>query len=478
MTDQDAGTSARKLRQAMDDNSLNPVPEAERKSGWYLSWLPAGVATSLLQLTIAGTITALVGSVLGLVAGAAVGVFVMALGWLYGNIARVEGLSGTVLPRFYGLGVRGSAIASGAFAIMIIGFLAIENVLLYNGTLFAFGWSDTTASRVLIYGVLTVAWIVLSMFGIRVVTRTSSALVVVFICLLAYMTFRIYHDSSVTFGEAFTQASTSMTGSASSRFFAVIGILGGQGAGLILVNADYARYARSSRGVGGVSLTGTIMLDLTGIALGILVLTGGNKLVGEYLLAHGQALPGQEVLQASELATQNTGAYFVILSGMVGFALIYVAQAKVQVLNVYSGSLALSNLYQVLSGKHPSRFVMILITNALCLVMIAANVFDQLSSFLNVLGIVVIGFIALAVADFYIVRRFRPRSGEPEPVNWAGVGSLVGASVVAYILSETGVFPFGFLASTVIVLIAYPLVRLTTSKAVPASEPLAKAADA
>ncbi|MBO0849423.1 MAG: hypothetical protein J2P20_08175, partial [Pseudonocardia sp.] len=42
------------LREAIDDNSLTPVPEDQRKSGWYLSWLPAGVATSLLQLTIAG----------------------------------------------------------------------------------------------------------------------------------------------------------------------------------------------------------------------------------------------------------------------------------------------------------------------------------------------------------------------------------------------------------------------------------------
>ena len=56
MLDDNARAGGR-LRQAIDDNSLTPVPENERKSGWYLSWLPAGVATSLLQLTIAGTTT-------------------------------------------------------------------------------------------------------------------------------------------------------------------------------------------------------------------------------------------------------------------------------------------------------------------------------------------------------------------------------------------------------------------------------------
>lgn len=456
-----AGRPAGSLREAIDDNSLTPVPEDQRKSGWYLSWLPAGVATSLLQLTIAGNITALVGSVFGLVAGAVVGAFVMVLGWLFGNIARAEGLSSTVLPRFYGLGLRGSAISSLAFGTMIIGLLASENVVLYHGTLFAFGWPDTVGIRVLIYGALTLVWILLSMFGIKMVTRTSSALVIVFLCLLAYMTFRIYGETSVTLGDAFTQASTSMVGSDSSRFFTVIGMLGGQGGALILVNADYCRYARSSRSVGGVSLTGVIMLDIVGIALGILVLTGGNKLVGQYLVQHGQATDANAIQQATLLATQNTGAYFVVLSSMVGFALMYVAQTKVQVLNCYSGSLALSNLCYVLSGRHPNRLAMILVSNLICLVMIAANVFEKLSGFLSVLGIVIIGFIALAIADFYIVARFRPRVGsEVELVNWAGVLTLAFASVVAYVLSETGVFPFGFIASTVIVLLLYPVVRL------------------
>ena len=468
-------TSGSRLREAIDDNSLTPVPPDQRKSGWYLSWLPAGVATSLLQLTIAGSITALVGSVMGLVAGAVVGVFVMALGWLFGNIARAEGLSSTVLPRFYGLGLRGSAISSLAFGVMIIGLLASENVVLYHGTLFAFGWPDTTGTRVLIYSVLTLIWVLLSMFGIKMVTRTSSALVIVFMCLLAYMTFRIYHDSPVTLADAFTQASTSTAGSDSSRFITVIGLLGGQGGALILVNADYTRYARSNRAVGGVSLTGVIMLDIVGIALGILVLTGGNKLVGDYLVQHGTATTANAVPQAVMLATQNTGAYFVVLSGVIGFTLMYVAQTKVQVLNVYSGSLALSNLCYVLSGKHPNRLLMILITNVICLLMIAANVFDKLSGFLSVLGIVIVGFIALAVADFYIVSRCRRGTGEIEPVNWAGVLTLASASIIAHVLSETGVFPFGFVASTVIVLVAYPPIRLKLLRQRVSEEPAAAA---
>lgn len=450
----------------IDDNSLTPVPDSERKSGIYLSWLPAGVATSLLQLTIAGDITALVGSRWGLLAGAAVGTAVLVLGWLFCNIAYREGLSSTVLPRFYGLGLRGSAISSAAFGFMIIALLASENVLLYNGTLFAFHWHDSTGLRILIYGVLTIAWIALSSFGIKLVTRTSSALVLVFMCLLAYMVFHIYSGSSTTLGDAFTQANTVLTGSGSSRFVTVMGILGGQGSALILVNADYTRYARSRRAVGGVSLSGVIMLDIVGIALGILVLTGGNPMVARYLVLHGTATAATASAQAAALAATNTGAYFVIIAGGAGFALMYVAQTKVQVLNTYSGSLALSNLCYVLSGRHPNRFAMIVLSNAICLVMIAADVFGRLSGVLNVLGMVVMAFIALAIADFYIVARSRPRdtSAEVEPVNWAGVSTLVVASAVAYTLYRTDVFQYGFLASAVITVLLYPPLRMMVLK--------------
>jgi cytosine permease len=114
---------------------------------------------------------------------------------------------------------------------------------------------------------------------------------------------------------------------------------------------------------------------------------------------------------------------------------------------------------------------MIIVSNAVCLLMIAAGVFDKLSGFLSALGIVMMGFIALAIADFYLVRRGRPRSGDAEAVDWAGVGTLVVASAIGYALSATGVFPFGFVTSTVLVLIGYPLVRLLLPAREPAPSP-------
>ncbi|HEX6448294.1 MAG TPA: hypothetical protein VF060_02415 [Trebonia sp.] len=453
---------ARTLNDLINDNALNSVPADQRKPGWYLSWLPAGVATSLLQLTIAGTISTLVGSAWGLIAGALVGVFALVLGWLFSNIAYAEGMSSTVLPRFYGLGLRGSAISSLAFAFMIITLCASENVLLYNGTLFAAGWHDSIGLRILIYGGLSVVWVVLSMFGIKTVARTSTVLVIAFIGLLAYMVYVVHHDSGVPLSAAFSYAGSTLEGgSFSSRLVTVIGLLGGQAGALILVNADYCRYARSRKAAGGVNLTGAIMLDVVGILMGILVLIGGNGLVARYLISHHMATAGNAIAQATTLAGTNTGAYFVVLSTMAGFLLMYVAQAKVQVLNVYSGSLALSNLWYVLTGRKPGRLAMIIATNIICLILIALNVFGKLATVVSDLGIVIIGFIALSIADYYIVRRGAAvkQDAAVERVNWAGLLTLVFASVVAYILQVSGVFHFGFVAATIMVLAVYPPMR-------------------
>ena len=146
------------VRARMEDHALTSVPDSERRSGWGLMTNTAGIASTLIQLAIGGGVTLIAGVGYGILAGVLVAVFGGVLGWLVGHVAYKSGTSSTVTARFYGLGVRGSAIASLIFAFMILGFLALENALLYYGTLFMFGWSPSTGNAILIYGVLTLVW--------------------------------------------------------------------------------------------------------------------------------------------------------------------------------------------------------------------------------------------------------------------------------------------------------------------------------
>ncbi len=90
----------------------------------------AGIASTLIQLAIAAPSRSSRAS--GGACSPASSSPCSAGRWLAGRPRPLKsGTSSTVTARFYGLGTRGSALASLIFAFMILGFLALENALLY-----------------------------------------------------------------------------------------------------------------------------------------------------------------------------------------------------------------------------------------------------------------------------------------------------------------------------------------------------------
>ncbi|MEH3075936.1 MAG: hypothetical protein PGN11_04555 [Quadrisphaera sp.] len=455
------------LRSQMEDHALTAVPESERRSGWGLMTNTAGIASTLIQLAIGGTVTLIAGVWAGLLAGVVVAVFGGALGWLVGHVAYRSGTSSTVTARFYGLGTRGSALASLIFAFMILGFLALENALLYYGTLFMFGWAPSTLNAVVIYGLLTVAWIALTVFGLPLVQRTSTVLLIGFVALTVVLTFVALGQSGMTLGEVLSGGPV-VPGFDSdvARFTAVLSILAGSAGALALVDADFARYARSTKDVGILAVGGAVMIDIIAVALGTVIVHAGSPLVTEYLTANPAvaATQGGETVadKVAWMIANNAGAFFVVLAGTLGFVLMWVAQVKAQVLNTYSGSLSLTNLADGIFGRSPSRVVMVVVGNVIGLLMVAGDILGLIGSYLGILGVTTTALASVIIADYFIVRRRRVADpGEAEAVNWAGVVSVVGASLLGGVLQETGVTPLGFVVALVVVLVAYPVLRTT-----------------
>ncbi|MCY0897532.1 MAG: hypothetical protein OWU33_01125 [Firmicutes bacterium] len=454
------------LAEVVEDHALGRVPEAQRKSGWALSWMAMGIATTLVQLLIGSYVAAVAGMGWAIAADVFVALFGGTLGWMVALISRQEGLSSTVTSRFYGLGARGSVIASVIFGFMILGFLALENSLLYYGTLFAFGWHNTLLLRIVIFGILTIGWILLTTFGVNLVLRVASYLMVAFLILLAYMFYRSGFTSGVAFVTIFTHgALIPGLGGAWQRFADVLVTLAGSAGALALCDADYARYARTPKDVIIMAYAGSFMMDIVIMIAGAVIVFGGMGPAVHYLISHHMATPAKAAAAANALAANNTGAFFIILSAVIGFILMYAAQVKAQVLNTYSGSLALTNLFDALGKWRPGRFAMVILGNIIALLMIAGGILGLIDSWLNILGIMTTAFAAVMIADYYIVRRRTLADhSQVEAVNVAGVVSVVVAVVLAAVLESLHVFPLGFLTSLIIVLIAYPLLRLYVFK--------------
>ena len=167
-------TETNSIAASIEDHALEMVPASDRQGWLQLSWNTVGIVTTLIQLFV-GALTAFVaGMPIALLGGFIVMVIGALLGWGVGHIAYKTGLSSTVMSRIHGFGKNGSMITAIIFGFMIIGFIALENVLLYKGLLFYFGVADSLQMQILIYGLLTLSWILLTAFGFGLVTKVSS----------------------------------------------------------------------------------------------------------------------------------------------------------------------------------------------------------------------------------------------------------------------------------------------------------------
>jgi cytosine permease len=448
------------LAEVIEDHALEAVPPAERKSGWSLAWMTVGIITTLAQLLIGGLVTALAGVVRGVIAGVIVAIYGAVLGWLVAHIAHREGTSSTLTSRLHGFGVRGSSLTSGIFAFALVTFLALENVLLYNGIRFTFHLTDTWGSRIAIYGVLTACWVLLSLFGIALIQRVSSALTILFLLLLGYLIFRAGWQSGTPITTTLGHRPL-VSGSASDQFQSAVVLLAGPVGALSLAAADYARYARSSRDVAILATAGAVVVDVLVVLAGTVVVFGGAGLASTYLIRHGLATPHSAISQVTALSQSNTGAYFIILSTIAGFVLMLAAQGKAQVLNTYSISLAFANLFDSLTPWRIGRAAMVALANALSLAIVAGGVLTQLQDWIGAVGVVVTGFAAVMIADYYLVgRRTGASRSEIEDINWAGVLSVSAASVSGIVLETLDIFRMGFLLALAMGILLYPVLRL------------------
>ncbi|WP_211207983.1 purine-cytosine permease family protein, partial [Effusibacillus pohliae] len=467
------GMSSKDLHAVIEDHALEEVPESERKGWLSLSWNTAGIVTTLIQLFFGALVTFAAGIKIGIMAGIFVTVIGGLLGWAVGHIAYKSGLSSTVMSRYYGFGNKGSLIASAIYGFMILGFLALENALLYKGFLFYFGIADTLAAKVIIYGILTVLWVLLTTFGFQLVARVSSLTLVLFLAVLLYMVGDVILSSGqswasvLSFGAQFPPEVLAAMGADTDmgKFVFAINVLIGSAGALALVDADFGRYAKRSVDIGIAAFLGNIAMDIVMLTVGGIVMFAGMKQVTEYYIT----VKGMDAVAAAQTALQSPdsiAAAFIIFGGLLGTILMVLAQGKAQVLNTYSGSLALSNFFAVFNWR-PGRFIFVVLGNIIGLIMLYGKILELVNAWITILGVITTCFAGIMIADYFIARsktgRQDTRQFGADEINWAGVVStIVGVILAHYVLNN--LIPIEFFTSLIVSGVVYPLLRLYVFK--------------
>jgi cytosine permease len=455
---------------AIEDHALESVPAADRKSWLALSWSTAGIVTSLIQLFFGVLVTFVAGFRIAITAGAAVTIVGALLGWGCGHVAYRSGLSSTVLSRHFGFGHKGSIISSLIFGFMIIGFLAIENALLYRGFVFYFHLDDTPVTRIVLYGLMSVTWVLLTAYGFALVARVSSVMLALFLVVLVYISYTVIGSTGHTlfaltsFPPQWPAEVLASMGATSDwgKFTFCVNVLIGSAGALALVDADIGRYARRSRDIGIAALLGNIAMDIVMLGMGgIIMYAGVPSLIDFY--QHTGLSP--DAAQHAALANPDSiTAAFIIFSGGLGALLMVLAQGKAQVLNTYSASLALSNLFDALGAWRPGRLTFVVLANVIGLVMLYGQILVLVNAWITILGVLTTAFAGVIIADYFIVRPRQRAQGnlphQPDVCNWAGVLTTLAAFLIAHVLLRA-VMPVEFVTTLAVCLLGYPVLRLT-----------------
>jgi cytosine permease len=163
------------------------------------------------------------------------------------------------------------------------------------------------------------------------------------------------------------------------------------------------------------------------------------------------------------LSPDGVAAAFIVFGGIIGFILMIMAQGKAQVLNTYSGSLSLSNLFDAANLRMP-RWMLVVAANLIALAMIAMNILGLVQSWVNILGVLTTAFASIMLADYFIIRQNgRDKRVHSEAVNWAGIISTLVAAVLAhYVLNS--LIPVEFFTSLVVSVTLYVILRKSVFK--------------
>lgn len=434
------------------------VPEKDRLAWPDIAAILSGVVSSLSKLMGGGIVAFYAGCQMGGVTVAITFALSFVLTYLVGKICFREGLPNNIVSRYYIFGRKGSAAGSLIWIFVIIGVLAVGTVQLGNAILFAFGWEGELIRWALFIGISCV-WIVMALFGTKIIARMNAVFVVALFCVMGYVVYLIAADGQLmdaaTHGIIIPGVEP-MKGFAYSVNYAIMtsGLLA-------LFAADFTRFARKERDLVPISLTGSIFAIVTYIFGALIVYYGFDKSV-EYFTAQGM-----DPTMAANAAVTNPGVSLVLAAGGIGLAIICLSQMKVETSNSIGGANAVSNLVNSLTGKSLPWAVAVIVANAIGFVFILGNILDQVNAFMSYGSILTSSWCILLITDYYIVRgkmgigsREIVIGGKEESVNWRGIITLSVVTLCASVLYATGVLEVPFLLVAPMTMVMYIVLSL------------------
>ncbi|KKB34122.1 Two-component hybrid sensor and regulator [Bacillus thermotolerans] len=171
------------------------------------------------------------------------------------------------------------------------------------------------------------------------------------------------------------------------------------------------------------------------------------------------------------LAESNPGVYIVTILGLGGVVFTMLTQLRINVTNIYSASLSLSNFFENVFHFKPDRRFWVVVAGVVSMALMLGGILDYLGSAMTFQGVLLMAWAAILVTDALVVKKllnigpkeYEARQEKLYKWNPVGVAPLIISSVLGTIaalgymgtfLQNTATFFAAVLASLLTIAVA------------------------
>jgi purine-cytosine permease-like protein len=417
----------------MESYATDRVPRNQRWPSLAILLVLTGNVTAMFFFSLGTQFSFLVGFPQALLPIAYMVVGATVLGALIMHISSREGLNMVLLSRGLGFGAKGSAVASLVYGVNYIFYFLFEGSIVSHALSQYFGIgidSPTSTAVFAIVGAMALAFAWRGMHSMNILQRFGMPIFM--ILFIVGMVMLAQGHTLVGPGQWVATEPGDPT-----AMWQALSLANGQIVFQALMATDYGRFTHPGigyKGTGRIVLAEMLMITVVMI-LGMLI---------SYSMLPSLSGQGDPLLLATD-----PGFLFAAFMGLTGVLFTVITQIRINVMNLYSGSLAFSNTWDALSTKRVRRNWWMVGLLIIGIVLYPINILHHTATFQSVTGIMTNTWIFILLADYFICRkilRLAPsesieyREGIVRDWNPTGLISM-GVAILVGALGILGLYP-------------------------------------
>ncbi|WHZ05768.1 cytosine permease [Neobacillus sp. YX16] len=440
----DTSTVQNRNKELSDDYSLDRVPLNKRNMGWLsITNITFGIATAIFYFQMGsvmalqfGAINAIISAVYAIIVAGILGTFIAYL-------SAKSGMNVNLLSRGGGFGYIGASLTSVIYATNFIMYCALEGLILV-AAVHEFFPLIPKWGLILFFGIIVIP---LNWFGIKQLDKLQKwslplfGIFLIAAIVVAATTPSVYDGSFWSYLPENVQVG-------GTALLLCIGMQHGIMGLTPLLASDYARFLKPKDMKIGIFAIGFI----------------------PQIFCFG-VMGGLGIWFGVRLGEPNPGIYIVLLLGGWGALFTMITQIRINVTNIYSGSLSLSNFFENVFKFKPGRRFWVVVTGVSAIVLMLGDIVNHLETVLTFQGVFLLSWAAILGTDAVFVKKilkigpgyYESRQQNLFKWNPVGVGSLLIASCLGTVaalgymgtfLQSTAAFFAAILASILTIIFA------------------------